>query len=92
VSTLVFATRRKRLFEQKAGFVAISFTKRGCLGIVENMTSYGNSDEKDEIGPFYPDLLEDGLRPIDISEEDEGIDEAFGKKKKGNGWHSFKTP
>ena len=57
------------------------------------MTTYRNSSEKDEIRPFYADLLEDGLRPIDTSEEAEGIDEGFDeKKKKDNGWHSFKTP
>ena len=57
------------------------------------MMTYGNSSEKDEIRPFYPDLLDDGLRPIDTSEEAEGIDEGFDKKKKkDNCWHSFKTP
>jgi hypothetical protein len=58
------------------------------------MTTYGNSSEKDEIRPFYPDLLEDGLRPIDTSEEAEEIDKGFDKKKKkkNNCWHSFKTP
>jgi hypothetical protein len=57
------------------------------------MTTYGNSSEKDEIRPFYANLLQDGLRPIDTSEESEGTDEGFDKKKKkDNCWHSFKTP
>jgi hypothetical protein len=56
------------------------------------MPNYGNSSEKDEIGPFNADLHEDGLRP-DHSEEPEGTDENFDrKKKKDNRWHSFKTP
>jgi hypothetical protein len=57
------------------------------------MTTYGDSSEKDEIRPFYANLLQDGLRPIDTSEESEGTDEGFDKKKKkDNCWHSFKTP
>jgi hypothetical protein len=57
------------------------------------MTTYGNSSEKEERGPFYADLPEDGLRPTDTSEEAAGIDEGFDKKKKNdNRWHSFKTP
>jgi hypothetical protein len=77
----------------KAGFVAISFTKRSCAGIVENMTPLGNLSEKDETGPFYGDLPDDGSRPIETSQKAERIDEAFDKKKKkDNRWHSFKTP
>jgi hypothetical protein len=57
------------------------------------MTNYGNSSEKDEIGSFNAALHEDGLRPIDHSEEPEGTNEKFDKKKKkDNRWHSFKTP
>jgi hypothetical protein len=57
------------------------------------MNKYSNSNEKDEIRLFHPDLLEDGLRPIDTSEEAEGTDDDFDKKKKkDNCWHSFKTP
>jgi hypothetical protein len=57
------------------------------------MPNYGNSSEKDEIGPFYADLHKDRLRPIEHSEEPEGVDENFDKKKKkDNCWHSFKTP
>jgi hypothetical protein len=57
------------------------------------MATYGKSSEKDEIRPFYADLLQDGLRPIDTSEESEGTDVGFDKKKKkDNCWHSFKTP
>jgi hypothetical protein len=49
--------------------------------------------KKDEIGPFDGDLLEDGLRPIDTSEQAEGSDEGFDwKRKKDNCWHSFKSP
>jgi hypothetical protein len=57
------------------------------------MTTFGNSSEKDEAGRFYGNLLDDGLRPIETSQEAEGIDEDFDKKKKkDNRWHSFKTP
>jgi hypothetical protein len=57
------------------------------------MPKYGDSSEKDEIGPFDAALHEDGLRPIDHSEEPEGTDENFDRrKKKDNRWHSFKTP
>jgi hypothetical protein len=55
------------------------------------MTPYGNSSEKDETGPSYPELLdEDGLGLLDTLE---GTKEDFDKKKKkDNRWHSFKTP
>ena len=57
------------------------------------MTTFENLSEKDETGPFYGDLPDDGLRPIETSQEAEGIHEAFDKKKKkDNRWHSFKTP
>jgi hypothetical protein len=57
------------------------------------MPKYGDSSEKDEIGPFNAALHEDGLRPIDHSDEPEGTDENFDRrKKKDSRWHSFKTP
>jgi hypothetical protein len=57
------------------------------------MATFGSSSEKDETGPFYGNLPDDGLRPIETSREAEGIDEDFDqKKKKDNRWHSFKTP
>jgi hypothetical protein len=81
------------LCHDKGRFCSNFLYKAGCLGIVENMTTFGCLSEKDETGPFYGDLPDDGLRPIETSREAEGIDEGFDKKKKkDNRWHSFKTP
>ena len=81
------------MFERKAGLVAIFFTKTRWRRIVENVSAMEIRMKKDEIGPFDGDLLEDGLRPIDTSEQAEGSDEGFDwKRKKDNCWHSFKTP
>jgi hypothetical protein len=88
-----FVTRRKGLFARKRPVLwQFPLQRPGRVGIVENMATYGNSSEKDKLRPFYADLLEDGLE-IDSSEEAEGSDEGFDKKKKkDNCWHSFKSP
>lgn len=85
---------REGCFDEKARFVAIFFTKRDRIEIIVSMTARGNPSEKDGIGPFYPEFLDqEGLRLIDTSEEAERTDEGFDKKKKkDNCWHNFKTP
>jgi hypothetical protein len=50
-----------------------SLQKRDRVKVVQNMTPYGNSSEKDETGPSYPELLdEDGLGLVDTLEGTKG--------------------